>query len=129
MPFIVVLFLFVGLELYVLVEGAQWLGTLSVVGLLFLTAWLGLWLLRRHGLGLLLKVHQHFGQNQFPKHQVAESCLLVLGGCLLFLPGFITDLAGLLLLLPPVRRGLARSSEKATAKRGYTIIDIEADHF
>ena len=48
-------------------------------------------------------------RGELPTETILEGLVLLLAGVLMVTPGFVTDIAGFLFLLPPVRRGLARA--------------------
>ena len=90
-------------ELYVMVLVAGEIGVLNTVGLLILIAVFGIWLVKREGLAVLRRLRTTVDAGQVPHREVVDGFLIVVAGLLLIPPGFITDAAGLLLLLPPVR--------------------------
>jgi UPF0716 protein FxsA len=90
-------------ELYVMVLVAGQIGVLNTVGLLILIAVFGIWLVKREGLAVLRRLRSTVDAGQVPAREVVDGFLILLAGLLLIPPGFITDAAGLLLLLPPVR--------------------------
>jgi UPF0716 protein FxsA len=84
-------------------EAIGWLNTI----LLFVAAGaIGLWLLRSEGLALLMRAQREMNEGRVPVREGFDALCLGLGALLLILPGFITDIFALLLLLPPVRNGL-----------------------
>jgi UPF0716 protein FxsA len=102
---------FVGLpiaELYgLLVVGAR-IGALPTLLLLMLAAAAGVGVMRHHGARGLWQIREALGSGQSPAQPVLETLLAQVAGVLLILPGFIGDAVALVLLLPPLRRGLAR---------------------
>ena len=92
------------LEMWVLIEVGAKIGALSTIFLVFLTAAVGLALLRQQGLSTLLKVNQRMAQGQLPAGEILEGVMLAVGGALLLTPGFITDAIGFACLLPPSRK-------------------------
>lgn len=90
-------------ELYVIVQVAIRIGVLNTLGLLILVSMIGVWLVKREGLGLLRRLQNQLAEGQLPGRELVDGFLLLFAGALLAVPGFITDVAGLLLLLPPVR--------------------------
>lgn len=76
---------------------------------------LGLWLARREGVRAAQALAEAVQNRRVPTAEVTDSMLVAVGGVLLFVPGLVTDIAGLLLLLPPsrslVRRRLVRAAE------------------
>ena len=109
---LVVLFIVVPIaELYVIIQVGEAIGVLLTLALLFADAILGSLLLRHQGRGAWRRFNEALTQRRFPGKEVADGLLIVVGGTLLLAPGFITDVFGLLLLIPPTRaiaRGLLR---------------------
>jgi len=97
-------------EIYLLVQVGERIGALPTVGLVIFTAVLGVWLLRRQGLATLTQVQLAMAQGQLPAIPLLEGLLLLVAGALLLTPGFFTDTFGFLLMIPPLRRALARAA-------------------
>jgi UPF0716 protein FxsA len=109
-PALVLLLLFIGaplLELYVMIEVGARIGALSTVLLVVSTALVGGLLVRRQGFAALLRVRSMLDRGEAPADAMLEAVLLLIGGGLLLLPGFITDALGAVLLIPSVRHRLA----------------------
>ena len=98
------------IEIYLLVQVGERIGALPTVGLVIFTAALGIWLLRWQGLTTLTQVQISMAQGQLPAIPLLEGLLLLMAGALLLTPGFFTDTIGFLLLIPPLRRVLARAA-------------------
>lgn len=94
------------LELYVLVEVAGSIGVIETLLLLALTTVGGVWLVKRQGLGVVRRVQQQLQRGELPAAELVDGLLVVVAGLLLLVPGFVTDAAALLLLVPFVRRPL-----------------------
>lgn len=95
------------LELFLLLQIGAWLGPLPAFGLVLGTGIAGAWLARRQGVAVLLRLVRDAQQGVPPAEALAEGALVVVGGLLLVTPGVITDVVGLVLLVPAVRRWLA----------------------
>jgi UPF0716 protein FxsA len=96
------------LEIYVFIQVGEWLGWINTV-LLFLGAGVaGLWLMRAEGISLLMRARAQMQNGVAPIDQAFDALCLVAGGVLLLLPGFLTDIAALVLFLPPTRAALKR---------------------
>ncbi len=110
MPLLVVLaFLVVPVvELYVIITVGQAIGVLPTVALLLADALLGAALVRREGRRAWQALRVALSEQRVPGREVADGALVVLGGALLLTPGFVTDVFGLLCLLPPTRAVLRR---------------------
>ncbi len=92
------------LELYVLIQVGGEIGAFATVMLVVFTAVLGTYLMRRQGMGTLLRVRQALDRGEMPALEMLEGAMLLLGGLLLLIPGFVTDALGFLCLLPAFRR-------------------------
>jgi UPF0716 protein FxsA len=91
-------------ELLVAVKVAEAIGVLLTV-ILLLAGWpLGIWFLRAEGRGAWRRVSVSVQTGRAPGREVLNGALGLLGGALLIVPGFITDVLGLLLFIPPTRR-------------------------
>ena len=110
MPLLVVLaFLVVPVvELYVIIAVGQAIGVLPTIALLLADALLGAALFRREGRRAWQALRAALSEQRVPGREVADGALVVLGGALLLTPGFVTDVFGLLCLLPPTRAVLRR---------------------
>ena len=93
-------------EMWLLIEVGSRIGALSTIAMVFLTAAVGLALLRQQGLQTLLKVNQRMEQGQLPAEEILEGVMLAVGGALLLTPGFVTDAIGFACLLPLSRKWL-----------------------
>lgn len=82
------------------------IGLWPTLALVILGAFLGLMILRGIGLGMFRKLSASRQSGTAPAEDIVHGVMLGLAGILLFLPGFITDIIGLLLLLPFVRKAI-----------------------
>lgn len=71
-----------------------------------LMAIIGSLLIRSQGLSLLNEMRSTVGRGQLPARSIADAMMIGLAGLLLLLPGYFSDLIGILLLLPPVRSAI-----------------------
>jgi UPF0716 protein FxsA len=94
-------------ELLVAIEVAQAIGILATVLLLIVSWPLGLWLVRSEGRAAWRRLSVAVAEGRPPAREVLDGALIMTGGALLIVPGFITDVIGLVLLAPPTR-ALAR---------------------
>jgi UPF0716 protein FxsA len=98
-------------ELYVIIQVGRAIGLLPTLAILVADAVLGAALLRQQGRAAWRRFNAALDQRRFPGREVADGLLITVGGTLLLTPGFITDIFGLLLLIPPSRaivRGIMR---------------------
>lgn len=84
------------------VVGRQ-VGALATVGLVLASSIAGALLLRHQGFSVMTRIRAEMDAGRDPSRQLAHGAMIVLAAILLIIPGFITDMIGLLLFLPPVR--------------------------
>ena len=107
LPALVLLFILVPIaELAVIIQVGQALGVLPTIGLLLLVSFIGTWLVKREGMGVWRRFNQQVHAGQVPGKEIADGVMILLAGALLLSPGFVTDVVGVLLLLPPVRAAI-----------------------
>lgn len=124
MPFLIILFIVVPiLELYVIIQVGQLIGVLPTLILLLADALFGSWLLKHEGRGAWRRFNEALAARRFPGNEVADGVLIVIGGTLLLTPGFLTDIVGLFLLLPPTR-AVARRLLKRLAVGRFTVMSV-----
>ena len=121
---LVILFIVVPiLELYVIIQVGQLIGVVPTLILLLADALFGSWLLKHEGRGAWRRFNEALAARRFPGREVADGVLIVVGGTLLLTPGFITDVFGLFLLLPPTR-AVARRVLKRFAIGRFTVVGM-----
>lgn len=92
------------MEIVVLIQVGSAIGALPTIGLVLLTAFLGLALLRQQGLSTLFRAQEKVRAGGIPVTELVEGVFLAVGGALLLTPGFVTDAIGLACLLPGSRQ-------------------------
>jgi UPF0716 protein FxsA len=96
-------------EVYVAIQIAEAIGVIWML-LLLVAGWpLGIWALRSRGGAAWRRLGDAAALGRPPGREVLDGALVLLGGLLLIVPGFITDAFGVFLLLPPTRALLRRS--------------------
>jgi UPF0716 protein FxsA len=117
-PLLAVLFLAVPLaELYVLIQVGQVIGVLDTLGLLLLISIVGAWLAKREGVGVLRRMQAAINAGRVPGAELVDGFLILLAAAFMLTPGFLTDIAAILLLLPPIRAGVRRVLRHRIARR------------
>ena len=94
-------------EIYLLLRIGEAFGAAATVGLLVAAAVVGYSAARAQGLQVLRRWRAAASAGAAPEEGLADGLLVLVGGALLVLPGVISDVLGLLLLVPPVRRRIA----------------------
>ncbi|GAA5317424.1 MAG: membrane protein FxsA [Candidatus Pelagadaptatus aseana] len=110
------------LEMWILIEVGSKIGAPYTIGLVLLTAMIGLALLRRQSFSAITRANQKMQTGEMPLPEMIEGIFLAVGGALLLTPGFITDAIGFCCLLPGVRNVvLGRMLKKmvVTQQGGY----------
>lgn len=103
-------------ELWVIVEVAGAVGILETLALLVLVSVAGAWLLKQQGMATWLRLRRSLERGDIPAEEVTDGALILLGGALLLTPGFLTDIVGLTLLLPPSRAVIKGSFRRFVVK-------------
>ncbi|MBW1913460.1 MAG: FxsA family protein [Deltaproteobacteria bacterium] len=96
------------LELYLLLTVGKYLGPLNTIMIVIITAFFGALLAKVQGLRTMLRVKESMLQGQMPAEELIDALLIFAAGVVLLTPGFITDLAGFLILIPYTRSLLKR---------------------
>lgn len=106
---LLLLFIIVPLaEIALLIKIGEVVGVLPTIALVVATAVIGLALIRRQGLATLMRAQKTIEAGGMPVEAALDGVCLLIAGAFLLTPGLITDTAGFLLLVPALRRGLAR---------------------
>jgi len=103
-------------ELYVIIQVGGAIGVLPTLALLVLDSLLGAALLRSQGRATWTRFNQALAAGRVPAAEIFDGAMIIFGGALLLTPGFITDVFGLILLIPPTRV-LLRRTLSGMAKR------------
>jgi UPF0716 protein FxsA len=94
-------------EIFVLIQVGQVIGPWWTILLLIADSILGTWLIRREGGKAWAALRSALNSGQMPAKELADGALILIGGTLMLSPGFVTDLLGIVLILP-FTRPLAR---------------------
>lgn len=96
-------------EIYLLMHIGSRIGAANTVAIVFITALIGITLLRKQGMQTLLRANQRLEQGEIPIQEVVSGVILAVGGALFLAPGFITDSIGFFCLLPWTRAYLVKT--------------------
>lgn len=110
------------IELFVLIQVGQVIGVWWTILLVLVISILGSWLVKREGWAAWRRITTRVQGGEVPGNELVDGALILLAGALLVTPGFVSDIAALVLLFPPsrevVRRvALKRLEAKATFVR------------
>lgn len=96
------------IELYLLIMLGSRIGLMPTIGLIVLTGVLGASLARQQGLSTLAKIQNEMKQGKPPTQELVEGAMILVGGIVLLTPGILTDLFGFAMMVPGIRKPLAK---------------------
>jgi UPF0716 protein FxsA len=115
---LIVLFIVVPLaELYVILQVGEAIGALWTILLLAADSVLGSLLLRSQGRTVWGRFNAALTEGRMPHREVIDGVLVVFGGAFLITPGFLTDIVGIMLLIPPTRALIRRLVVRRIGRR------------
>jgi UPF0716 protein FxsA len=101
----------------VIVQVGNAIGLVPTLVLLLLDAILGSLLLRHQGRAAWIRFNRALAEGRLPHKEVFDGVLVIMGGALLLTPGFLTDILGLILLIPPTRALVRAMSSRFVRRR------------
>ena len=116
------------IEIYLFIKIGSQIGAFNTISLIFITAFLGIIYARYEGFNTLRSGMSQIIKNEVPIYEIISGAALAFAAILLILPGFATDLFGLILIFPPTRKLLLKSFSKnytTNKNRNRNIIDGE----
>jgi UPF0716 protein FxsA len=122
--FLLLFLLFPVLELFVLVRVGMSVGFFATFLMVVATSLLGLFVIRVAGFATAMRARESLSRGELPAQQMLEGLMIAVGGGLLLLPGFISDVLGVICLLPVTRRVLVstlrkRAEDQALRQRAF----------
>jgi UPF0716 protein FxsA len=117
LPLIVIFIVLPLVELYVIYKVGDALGVIPTILILAADSVLGALLLRSQGRAVWRRFNAALSEGRVPHREVVDGVLVIFGGAFLITPGFITDIFGLFLLLPPTRAVARRVVMKRLGRR------------
>lgn len=118
MRFLFLIFIIIPLiEITILINVGEIIGAWYTVGLVLLSAFIGVNMLRYQGLSTLSRAQMRMNSGEIPANEMIEGIILAVGGALLVTPGFVTDFFGFCCLVPFTRHLLV-----AYLKRHFTVV-------
>jgi UPF0716 protein FxsA len=116
MPLFLLLIVLLLVEIAAFIEVGQLIGSGWTLLLVLASAAIGILLIRYQGLAMLRRAVDSLNRRELPLKAGFDGICLAIAGLLFVIPGFVTDLFGFLLVVPPVRGGLWRLLTKRFAK-------------
>ena len=113
--------LFVGAEIASFVVVAEQIGFLWALAVLIVVSALGPFIVRRVGIGVLARTQERLARGELPTRDLLDGLVVLIGGAMICIPGFIGDAVGLLLMIGPVRHLVIRAVGRRLARRVQTM--------
>jgi UPF0716 protein FxsA len=110
-------------ELYVIIQVGGLIGAGPTIAILILDSLIGAWLWRHQGRAAWRRFNAALQEGRVPAREVLDGTLVIFGGALLITPGFISDVVGILLLLPPTR-AIVRGMLVAVFARRFPVATV-----
>ena len=96
------------IEIYLFIKIGSQIGAFNTISLIFVTAFFGIVYARYEGFNTLRSGMSQIIKNELPVYEIISGAALAFASLLLILPGFATDLLGLLIIFPPTRKLILR---------------------
>ena len=115
------------IEIYLFIKIGSQIGAFSTISLIFITAFLGIIYARYEGFNTLKSGMSQIIKNEMPIYEIISGAALAFAAFLLILPGFATDILGLLIIFPPTRKLLLKkvSTKYSKNKKKQDFIEGE----
>ena len=128
-PFFIIFIGIPAIEIFLMIKIGGVVGALNTVGLIFLTAIIGVYFARAQGIQTLKSGMINIYQNKVPIYEILSGASIAIAALLLIIPGFFTDLIGFILLIPFTRKILfdlfLKKNSHSTVKKYDETIDGE----
>ena len=96
------------LEIYLFIKIGSQIGAFNTILLIFLTAITGIYYAKYEGLNTIRSGFLQIVKNEVPANEIISGAAIAFAAILLIIPGFATDLLGLLIIFPPTRKLIFR---------------------
>ena len=100
------------IEIYLFIKIGSYIGAFNTVSLILITAIVGIIYARYEGFNTLRSGMSQLIKNEMPVYEIISGAALTFAALLLILPGFATDLMGLILIFPPTRKLILKDFSK-----------------
>jgi len=105
------------IEISIFITVGSNIGILNTIGIILLTAIIGIFLVRRRGLSLLFSAQQNMYDGVMPTNEIKGGIFLLISGLLLITPGFFTDCIGFVVFLKPVQEFVSQKAKNYFVSR------------
>ena len=111
------------IEIYLFIKIGSLIGAFNTISLILITAIIGLIYARYEGFNTLRSGMSQIVKNEIPIYEIISGAALAFAALLLILPGFATDVIGLLIVFPPTRKIFFKKFTKKYSKKPENLID------
>ena len=112
------------IEIYLFIKIGSQIGAFNTISLIFITAFIGVIYARYEGFNTLKSGMSQLVKNELPIYEIISGAALTFAALLLILPGFATDLIGLLIIFPPTRKLFLKKVSVKYSKNNQTKQDF-----
>ena len=123
--FILLILLIPIIEIYLFIKIGSQIGAFNTISLIFLTAIVGLYYAKYEGLNTLRSAIGQIIKNEIPIYEIVSGAALAFAAILMILPGFLTDVVGILIIFPWTRKIFLRKISKKNYKKRKNFIEGE----
>ena len=110
------------IEIYLFIKVGSEIGALNTILLILMTAVVGIWYARYEGFNTLRSGMSQLVKNELPLYEIVSGAAIAFAALLLILPGFATDIIGILLVFPVTRKIiLSKYSKNYSSKGKYNV--------
>ena len=113
------------IEIYLFIKIGSQIGAFNTISLIFITAIIGIYYAKYEGLNTLKSAIKQTVQNEIPIYEIVSGAALAFAAILMIIPGFLTDLIGLLIIFPWTRKLFLKKISKKNVKNKKNFIEGE----
>ena len=105
------------IEIYLFIKIGTQIGAFNTISLIFITAIIGIYYAKYEGLNTLKSAIKQIVQNEVPIYEIISGAALAIAAVLMILPGFLTDMIGVLIIFPWTRKIFLKKITKKNYKK------------
>ena len=112
-------------EIYLFIKIGSQIGAFNTISLIFITAIIGVYYAKYEGLNTLKSAIKQTVKNEIPIYEIVSGAALGFAAILMIIPGFLTDIVGLLIIFPWTRKFFIKKISKRNDKNKKNFIEGE----
>ena len=113
------------IEIYLFIKIGSQIGAFNTISLIFITAIIGIYYAKYEGLNTLKSAIKQTVQNEIPIYEIVSGAALAFAAILMIIPGFLTDIIGLIIIFPWTRKFFLKKISKRNDKNKKNFIEGE----